>query len=243
MVRCCALGLVFGMVVVGACRGVDAPGRAGAEPSTEAGKPAVEERVAWNGEGPLELVFTDFHFELGGTQVVAIADDGRVRDLFVRSEIVAVTSFCADAGPGRSEVCADLVKRGESRVGTTTWFVAEYTLDPAARDELRAKVRAAKLETLRDRYAEANLEDGTTRTYSVVTRAGARRISTYSGRDPVDPAGLREIASFVRRQQDRHAAERSRARVATAADHASFDALAEGKGTASPAPATTSGGP
>lgn len=234
MTRLRALVLAFAVVALAACRGVDAPARAGAEPSTEAGKPAVAERIAWDGEGPLEVVFTDFHFELGGTQVVAIGDDGRVRDLFVRSEIVAVTSFCADAGPGRSEACADLVKRGESRVGTTTWFVAEYTLDPAAREELRAKIRAAKLETLRDRYAEANLHDGTTRTYRITTRAGVRSISTYSGREPVEPPGLREVASFVRTQQERNAAERARARVATAADRASFDGLAEGKGSAGP---------
>ncbi|MFO0643997.1 MAG: hypothetical protein U0183_32525 [Polyangiaceae bacterium] len=242
MVRRFALGLAFGWVALVACRGVDAPAP-GAEPSTGAGKPAVAARVAWDGEGPLEVVLTDFHFELGGTQVVAIGDDGRVRDYFVRSELVEVKSFCADAGPGWSGACADLVKRGETRVGTMTWFVAEYALDAAALGELRAKVVAAKLESLRDRYAEANLHDGTTRTYRVTTRAGVRRISTYSAREPVEPAGLREIATFVRTQQDRNAAVRARARVATAADRASFDALAEGKGTASPAPATSSGNP
>lgn len=235
MVRCLALVLAFGMVGVGACRGVDAPARGGAEPTTDAGKPAAVERVAWNGEGPLEVVLTDFHFELGGTQVVAIGDDGRVRDLFVRSELVEVKSFCGDAGPSWAEACADLVKRGETRFGTTSWFVAEYTLDAPAREELRKKVLAAKLETLRDRYEVANLHDGTTRTYSVVTRAWERRVSAYSAREPVEPPGLREIASFVRRQQDRHAVERARARVATAADRATFDALAEGKGTTSPA--------
>lgn len=242
MVRRCAFVLAFGWVALGACRGVDAPAP-GAEPSTEAGKPAVAERVAWNGEGPLEVVLTDFHFELGGTQVVAIADDGRVRDLFVRNELVEVKPFCADAGPSWAEVCSDLQKRGESRFGTMTWLVAEYTLDGAAREELRTKVRAAKLETLRDRYAEANLHDGTTRTYRITTRAGVRRISAYSGREPVEPPGLGEIASFVRAQQDRNAAVRVRARVATAADRASFEALAEGKGTVSPGPATSSGKP
>ena len=242
MVRRCALVLAFGWVALGACRGVDAPAP-GAEPSTEAGKLAVAERVAWNGEGPLEVVLTDFHFELGGTQVVAIGDDGRVRDYFVRSELVEVRSFCADAGPGWSGACADLVKRGETRVGTMTWFVAEYTLDAAALGELRAKVVAAKLETLRDRYAEANLHDGTTRTYRITTRAGVRRISTYSAREPVDPVGLREITAFVRRQQDGHAADRARARVATAADRASCEALSEGKGAASPAPGNEPGRP
>ena len=187
----------------------------GAEPSTEAGKPAVAERVAWNGEGPLEVVLTDFHFELGGTQVLTVDDGGKVRDLFVRDEMVPTRVFCADAGADIAEICRGLTKRGEPQIGVTRWYIAEYTLTDDARAELRRSIVTARLASLDARYASSTIPDGTTRKYRHVTGAGAVVVATYSTDTAAEPPPLLTLLRFVQAQQKAHATTRAGAREAS----------------------------
>ena len=184
--------------------------------------------AAWNGQGDFELHYTDFHFELGGTQVISIGTDGRVRDLFVRHAIVKVDAYCKNVTADLADVCADLRKHGEKEIGTTSWFLATYPLTAAERADLRARVTQARLASLDAHYEQKGLEDGTTNTYRLVSAAGSTEVSVYTGDGSNVPAELRPLIQFLRGLETTHAADRERAPKASAAEQLALLRAARG---------------
>lgn len=185
--------------------------------AVSASRPAVvsPRPAPWDGVGPFTLHVTDFHFELGGTQVLTVDDGGKVRDLFVRDEMVPTRVFCADAGADIAEICRGLTKRGEPQIGVTRWYIAEYTLTDDARAELRRSIVTARLASLDARYASSTIPDGTTRKYRLVTGAGAVVVATYSTDTAAEPPPLLTLLRFVQAQQKAHATTRAGAREAS----------------------------
>lgn len=188
-------------------------------------------RAHWDGTGAFRLYATDFHFELGGTQVLAVDETGRVRDLFVRHEIVPIRTYCADAGPDRIEACRDLVKSGQKDVGTQRWFLAEYTLSADALGAFRKTLATADLAALDPSYTGSSGEDGTTHGYFLVTRDGRVVVSAYSTTKPAEPPRLLAVRGFLLDQQKAHEDARARAPEASAAAMAALLVEAEGKPT------------
>lgn len=186
-------------------------------------------RAHWDGTGAFRLYSTDFHFELGGTQVLAVDETGRVRDLFVRHEIVPIRTYCADAGPDRAEACRDLVKSGQKDVGTHRWFLADYTLSPEAVVALRETLVAADLSALEPHYSGATGEDGTTHGYFLSTREGRVVVSAYSTGAPAEPARLFAVRAFLLDQQKAHEEARKRAPEVSSSAMTALLAEAEGK--------------
>jgi len=181
---------------------------------------------AWDGEGDFQLTVTDFHFELGGTQVFAVAADGKVRDLFVKHELVKTSALCADAGAEWRDTCASLKKQNEAQVGVTHWKLAEYTLTPEVQASLRRALVSANMGGLAPRYANSKIPDGTTRTYRLVTKRGATKVSAYSVGGPAEPPALLPLVELVRAQQAAHEDARGKAREASAAERRALEGLA-----------------
>lgn len=203
------LGLLVAALVATlvSCRSVT-PTTDGAQPPAPG---AVSARPHWDGKGSIRLYLTDFHFELGGTQVLAVDEAGHVRDLFVRHEIVPIKTYCSDAGPERVDVCRDLVKSGQKDVGTHRWFLAEYTLSPEAVLAFRKTLFAADFGALEPHYSSSKGADGTTHGYFLTTREGRVETSAYSTSEPAEPPRLFAVRSFLLDQQTAHEDARKRA--------------------------------
>lgn len=185
--------------------------------------------VAWDGQGVFELHTTDFHFELGGTQVLSVANDGSVQDLFVRHDLETVDVFCKNVEVERKTVCAELRKSGEKTVGSSTWMIAKYTLSADEQAELRSRLAGARIADLDPRYEQKDVDDGTTRTVRLTSQAGSIEVSIYTGNGENTPAALRPVFEFLRAVQTAHAADRSRAPVASPAEQK--DLLRAARGT------------
>jgi hypothetical protein len=206
-----------------------APGSALA--SSGGGPRDASARPHWDGTGTFRLYATDFHFELGGTQILAVDETGHVRDLFVRHEIVPIRTYCADAGPDRVDACRELVKSGQKDVGTHRWFLAEYTLSADALGAFRKTLVAADLASLEPSYTGSAGEDGTTHGYFLVTREGRVVVSAYSTTKPAEPPRLSAVRAFLLDQQKAHEDARARAPEASAAAMAALLVEVEGKPT------------
>lgn len=194
-------------------------------------KASATSRASWNGQGDFQFFATDFHFELGGTQVVAVAADGSVRDLFVRHRLEQVSAYCKDPPVERREVCADLQKHGEKQVGTQTWFLARYPLTQVEHAELRARLLRARMGDLQPLYQQKDLQDGTTRSYNLITAAATPvtyRVSVYAANQPMTPAGLVPVADFVRDLPLAHEEARRTAPPASDAERIELTRLADG---------------
>lgn len=158
----------------------------------------------------------------------AVDDGGRVRDMFVKNELVTTEAFCADAGSDIADVCKDLKKRGETKVGTTRWYVAEYTLDDTSKAELRRVLAAAKMTTLEPRYAKSKIPDGTTRGYHLVANDGAATVSAYSLDEPAEPPALLPVLRLVQDAQKANVAARARAKEIAPPDRLALEREAKG---------------
>ena len=186
-------------------------------------------RPHWDGTGSFRLYATDFHFELGGTQILAVDEAGHVRDLFVRHEIVPIRTYCADAGPDRVDACRELVKSGQKDVGTHRWFLAEYTLSADALGAFRKTLATADLAALDPSYTGSSGEDGTTHGYFLVTREGRVVVSAYSTTKPAEPPRLLAVRGFLLEQQKADEDARARAPEGSGAAMAALLVEAEGK--------------
>lgn len=193
---------------------------------------AASARPHWDGKGSARLFLTDFHFELGGTQVLAVDETGHVRDLFVRHEIVPITTYCSDAGPERTDACRDLVRSGQKDVGTHRWLLADYTLSPEALVAFRKTLFAADFGALERHYSSTTEPDGTTHGYFLTTREGRVETSAYSTREPAEPPRLFAVRSFLLDQQAAH--EEARKRAPEVRFQVVTDMLAEAEGKPSP---------
>lgn len=208
------------VLAIAGCRDGATPPRGAAASDAN---PTDARRLPWDGKGAYTLVLTDFHFELGGTQITIVDDRGKVRELFVRHEIAKTRELCADGGPvAYGEVCKGLVARGESEVGLHRWFIAEYTLTASERARLVDAIVAARIATLDPRYAKSTIPDGTTRTYRLVTATGAVEVSAYATDEPPEPAPLRAVAEVVSAAIAARPTERAAAKEATSDEQAAF---------------------
>jgi hypothetical protein len=122
------------------------------------------------------LVETDFHFELGGTQVFEIYGDGRARYLYVE--------FVEEKHQGQ-------------RVLAGHWHLAQIQLVPAERGELERVIAAADFYALDDSYILDGIEDGTTKTYTLYGDRGVKRVSCYM-RYPPPLEPLRQLLQQIR---------------------------------------------
>lgn len=208
--------------------GAPPPASPAAAPSGN-GARAASARAHWDGKGSFRFYSTDFHFELGGTQVLAVDETGRVRDLFVRHEIVPIKTYCSDAGPERVDACRDLVKSGQKDVGTHRWFLADYTLSAEALATFRRTLFTADLGALEPHYSGNDGEDGTTHGYFLSTREGRVVVSGYSTGAPAEPPRLFAVRSFLLDQQTAHEDARKRAPEVSYVVVTAMLAEAEGK--------------
>lgn len=208
--------------------GAPPPASPAAAPSGS-GARAASARAHWDGKGSFRLYSTDFHFELGGTQVLAVDETGRVRDLFVRHELVPIKTYCSDAGPERVDACRDLAKFGQKDVGTHRWFLADYTLSPEALATFRKTLFTADLGALEPYYSANNGEDGTTHGYFLSTREGRVEVSAYSTNTTAEPPRLFAVRGFLLDQQTVHEDARKRAPEVSYVVVAAMLAEAEGK--------------
>jgi hypothetical protein len=160
------------------------------------------------------LYATDFHFELGGQQIVAIEDD-KVRDLFVRHRTEQVNKICVTPPADLTDLCAQLRNNGDKVVGFTDWFVAEYALSKNESAELRSLLVAAKMGTLKPQYTNTKGEDGTTRTYRLVSGTLDQNVSCYMIGGPSEPSELLPVHMFIAKLFETHQGERTNAKAAT----------------------------
>lgn len=197
--------------------------------SSGSGARPASARAHWDGKGSFRFYSTDFHFELGGTQVLAVDETGRVRDLFVRHEIVPIKTYCSDAGAERVDACRDLVKSGQKDVGTHRWFLADYTLSQEALAAFRKTLFTADLGALEPHYSAKNGEDGTTHGYFLSTQGGRVEVSAYSTSEPAEPPRLFAVRGFLLDQQTVHQDARKRAPEVSDVVVAAMLTEAEGK--------------
>lgn len=128
------------------------------------------------------FVWTDFHFEMGGTQVFDVT--GRhVRDLFHASR--------------------QATHQGQPVI-QMFFRLAEYDLTDAELAALRRAAMAPSYWSLEPRYTNKDIEDGSTQTFTVW--AGKRKKDVVCYQEWPEPVGaLREAVSSI---QKSHVAER-----------------------------------
>lgn len=152
----------------------------------------------WDGRGAFTFSMTDFHFELGGTQILQIDSAGLLQDLFVEHRATPVAEYCADAGVDKAEACASLKRSGSATVTVPHWHLAHIALAPAEVEELRRALTAAHLATLKREDQGATYPDGTTRTWVLKTERAVDWVSRYEMGPPaeLEPV-LKRIAALV----------------------------------------------
>jgi hypothetical protein len=175
------------LVVVFACSCTGKPAGSGVEPSAPTATAEVTApdslRSADAEANRLDrFVWTDFHFEMGGTQVFDVT--GRhARDLFHDSR--------------------QATHQGQP-VTQMFFRLAEYDLTDAELAALQRAAIAPSYWSLEPRYTNKDIEDGSTQTFTVW--AGKRKKDVVCYQEWPEPVGaLREVVSSI---QKSHAAER-----------------------------------
>lgn len=210
-------------VSVAGCATAAPPAPAPAAQTASASPPA------WDGSGDFRLVFTDFHFEIG-QQIVIVASDGAVTDLFVTHELLETQVFCkAPANDDDAKLCETVTKEGLKQFGRSVPHVARYTLSPDALRRGRELLVAAKFDGLAPRYENSSIADGTTHTYRLTAGGQSRTVSAYGVRDASEPPALQAVLRWLRGERDAHAKARADAPRITGAERVRIEQDALGK--------------
>jgi hypothetical protein len=189
--------------------------------STESTK--TPEGAATALDGPFRFVFTDFHFE-NGTEVYRVDADGQVRDLFTRHERFETKDYCAKAKTEtEKDLCSQMRQVGAPSVTVRKDYLGRYAFAPETLSVFLIMLKGAQLETLRPFYKGSEIDDGTTRTYSLLTKTRTTRVSAYSAGTPAEPEPLLALYMFLRKQRLAHEAERKAAREIPATERAALD--------------------
>lgn len=131
------------------------------------------------------FVWTDFHFEMGGTQVFDVSGR-RVRDLFHDSRKTTI--------------------QGQPAI-QMFFRLAEYDLTDAELASLERAVAAPSYWALQPRYEEPDIEDGSTQTFTVWLDTGKKDVVCYHQW----PEPVRAMRDLVAAIQKGHEAERKAA--------------------------------
>jgi hypothetical protein len=156
----------------------------------------------WNGEGKFRFTVTDFHFQIG-TQIWRVDETGYVQDLYSNYEQVLRAEHCANTPkPEYRDACERMEKSGRTSSYQSAYYIAHYSLTPVQLGDLRQRLQAAKLATLRANYADARLHDCTTLGYALVTATSTSSSDIYTcvtaAHGHAEPPELLPVAELVR---------------------------------------------
>lgn len=149
------------------------------------GAKTADAAFGWDGHGPFTFSATDFHFELGGTQILQVDDSGRVRDLFLELQGTQTNDEIA-----------------------RSWRLARFSLAVPEQATLRKLLVAARLASL-ERFAQgARYPDGTTTSWVLRTPTQFDAVTRY---EMAPPAELAPVMRFLDACKAAHGEARARA--------------------------------
>jgi hypothetical protein len=201
-------------------------GKAGFEPRTKVAQypasghtsrrqpttaPSANVAVASNAEDSFRFSVTNFHFQAGLSAIV-VHSDGTVKELLTRQSSVNRQTFCAKANTDVDQaICEQHKNDRQSELLVYRGYLTQYALQSEDLATLRDLLRDANFETLQPEYKQANLQDGSTGSYTLRTKTKRFRVETYTGDTRVLPPKLVALRTFMFGLMKGHEAERTNA--------------------------------